>query len=170
MGYTWDDIDFAKKTLSVNKQAVKRNQGAGVRKTVGQCPSWYFTTPKTASSLRTIPFGTTLYEALKAEHASQIKNEAAYGGSYTIQVLKKETDEKGNGIYRIVPVQKCAANQLPRTRLVCVDKKGQYTSTDSFKYCSRVIHNELQLAFDYHSLRHTHATMLVEAGELLPVK
>ena len=40
----------------------------------------------------------------------------------------------------------------------------QYTSTDSFKYCSRVIHNELQLAFDYHSLRHTHATMLIEAG------
>ena len=79
-------------------------------------------------------------------------------------MLKKETDEKGNDMYRIVPVQKCAASQLPRTRLVCIDKNGQYTSTDSFKYCSRVIHNELQLAFDYHSLRHTHATMLIEAG------
>ena len=42
---------------------------------------------------------------------------------------------------------------------------GQYTSTDSFKYCSRIIHNELGLAFDYHPLRHTtHATMLIEAG------
>lgn len=29
---------------------------------------------------------------------------------------------------------------------------------------SRVIHHEVQLAFDYHSLRHTHATMLIEAG------
>lgn len=32
------------------------------------------------------------------------------------------------------------------------------------QFCSRVIHRELQLACDYHSLRHTHATMLIEAG------
>jgi site-specific recombinase XerD len=38
------------------------------------------------------------------------------------------------------------------------------TSTDSFKYCSRVIHHEMHLAFDYHSLRHTHATLLIESG------
>lgn len=167
---TWNDIDFAKRTLSVNKQIVKRNFGADVRKAAGQkgkreqCSSWYFTTPKTASSLRIIPFGATLYDALKAEYALQMKNEIKYGEAYTIQVLKKETDEKGNDMYRVVPVQKCAGSQLPRTRLVCVDKNGQYTSTDSFKYCSRVIHNELQIAFDYHSLRHTHATMLIEAG------
>lgn len=30
--------------------------------------------------------------------------------------------------------------------------------------CSRVIHHELHIAFDYHSLQHTHATMLIEAG------
>ena len=54
--------------------------------------------------------------------------------------------------------------QLPRVRMVCVAENGQYTSTDSFKYCSRVIHSELQLAFDYHSLRHTHATLLIEDG------
>lgn len=38
------------------------------------------------------------------------------------------------------------------------------TSTDSFKYCSRIVHKELLLAFDYHSLRHTHATLLIESG------
>lgn len=38
------------------------------------------------------------------------------------------------------------------------------TTSDSFKYCNRVIHHELQLPFDYHSLRHTHATKLIEAG------
>lgn len=27
-----------------------------------------------------------------------------------------------------------------------------------------MIHKELQLAFDYHSLRHTHATILIESG------
>ena len=34
----------------------------------------------------------------------------------------------------------------------------------SFKYCSRIIHHEMHLAFDYHSLRHTHATLLIESG------
>ena len=64
----------------------------------------------------------------------------------------------------IVPMQKCVEIQLQRVNLICISENGQYTSTDSFKYCSRVIHKELRLAFDYHSLRHTHATMLIEAG------
>ncbi len=42
---------------------------------------------------------------------------------------------------------------------------GEYISTDSFKYPSRIIHHKLGIeTFDYHSLRHTHATMLIEAG------
>ena len=42
---------------------------------------------------------------------------------------------------------------------------GEYISTDSFKYPSRIIHYKLGFdKFDYHSLRHTHATMLIEAG------
>ena len=167
---TWDDIDFEKRTLSVNKQVVKRNFGADVRKVVEkkgkkeQRSSWYFTTPKTEASARTIPFGDTLYQALKQEKTEQMKNEMKYGEFYTIHVLKKEIDEKGNDMFRIVPVQKCVESQLQRVRLICVAENGQYTSTDSFKFCSRVIHRELQLAFDYHSLRHTHATLLIESG------
>ena len=65
---------------------------------------------------------------------------------------------------RIVPIQKCVESPLQRVNLVCIAENGQYTSTDSFKYCSRVVHKELQLAFDYHSLRHTHATLLIETG------
>lgn len=167
---TWDDIDFEKRTLSVNKQIVKRNFGADVRKVVEKKgkkelrSSWYFTTPKTTASVRTVPFGETLYQALKHEKAEQLKNELQYGEYYTIHVMKKEVDEKGNDMIRVVPVQKCIDSQLQRVRLICVTENGQYTSTDSFKFCSRVIHRELQLAFDYHSLRHTHATMLIEAG------
>lgn len=167
---TWDDIDFEKRTLSVNKQIVKRNFGADVRKVVEKKgkkelrSSWYFTTPKTPASVRTVPFGETLYQALKHEKAEQLKNELKYGEYYTIHVMKKEVDEKGNDMIRVVPIQKCIDSQLQRVRLICVAENGQYTSTDSFKFCSRVIHRELQLAFDYHSLRHTHATMLIEAG------
>ncbi len=167
---TWDDIDFDKKTLSVNKQVVKRNFGADVRKVVEktgkkeQRSSWYFGTPKTSTSVRTISFGETLCQVLKAEYIQQKKNELKYGEYYTIHVLKKEMDEKGNDMLRIVPIQKCVESQLQRVHLICIAENGQYTSTDSFKFCSRVIHKELQLAFDYHSLRHTHATLLIESG------
>ena len=35
----------------------------------------------------------------------------------------------------------------------------------SFRYCTRVVHYELGIPeFDYHSLRHTHATILIENG------
>lgn len=167
---TWDDIDLENKTLSVNKQIVKRNFGADVRKVVEQKgkreqrSSWYFTTPKTPASVRTVPFGDTLYNALKQEKTTQMRNEMKYGEYYTVHVLKKEVDEKGNDMMRVVPVQKCVDSKLQRTRLICIAENGQYTSTDSFKYCARIIHSELQLAFDYHSLRHTHATLLIESG------
>ena len=167
---TWDDIDLENKTLTVNKQVLKRNFGADVRKAASikgkkeLRSSWYFGSPKTGSSVRTIKFGESLYKALRQEKAAQLKNELKYGEYYTIHVLKKEIDEKGADMFRIVPLQKCVETQLPRVNLVCIAENGEYTSTDSFKYCSRVIHNSLKLAFDYHSLRHTHATMLVEAG------
>ena len=48
--------------------------------------------------------------------------------------------------------------QLPKTDMICVRENGQYVSTDSFKYPSRVIHTELKIAFTFHSLRHTFAT------------
>lgn len=167
---TWDDIDLENRTLTVNKQVIKRNFGAEVRKVVEKKgkkemrSSWYFTSPKTEGSNRTIPFGQALYEALKAEKLAQQKNELKYGEYYTIHVLKKEVDEKGNDMFRIVPLQKCVGYDLPRTRLICVAENGQFTSTDSFKYASRIIHHELKIGFDYHSLRHTHATMLIEGG------
>ena len=167
---TWDDINLENRTLTVNKQVLKRNFGAEVRKVVEKKgkkemrSSWYFTSPKTEGSNRTIPFGQALYEALKAEKLAQQKNELKYGEYYTIHVLKKEVDEKGNDMFRIVPLQKCVGYDLPRTRLICIAENGQYTSTDSFKYASRIIHHELKIGFDYHSLRHTHATMLIEGG------
>lgn len=167
---TWDDIDFEKRTIHINKQVVKRNFGADVRKAVEKTgkkelrSSWYFGSPKTATSNRTVKFGETLYQVLKSEKIRQAENELKYGEYYTIHILKVEQDEKGNDIQRIVPIQKCVDSTLRRCNLICIAENGQYTSTDSFKFCSRVIHKELLLAFDYHSLRHTHATMLIEAG------
>ncbi|WP_413926647.1 tyrosine-type recombinase/integrase [Clostridioides sp. ES-S-0190-01] len=41
---------------------------------------------------------------------------------------------------------------------------GEHVTTNSLKYLSRVVNYELGIDFNFHSLRHTHATMLLENG------
>ena len=48
--------------------------------------------------------------------------------------------------------------------MICRKENGQLITSDSFKYCSRIIRNELNIPFKYHALRHTHATILTENG------
>ncbi len=166
---TWDDIDFDNKTLTVNKQVVKRNLGLDINKVTSKKrkPSlnsfWHFSKPKYGSN-RTIKIGDSLIKELKKEKTRQLKNEMLYGGHYTVIMQKIEKDEKGNNTTRLLPIQKGAESSLPRAKMICVTENGEYTSPDSFKYCSRVIHYELKLAFNYHALRHTHATLLIENG------
>ena len=155
---TWDDIDFDKSEIHVNKTIISRTRDGWKN------ASWYFGSPKTRSSKRDIKIGETLLNFLKEEKQKQEENEKLYGDLYTIHVIQNEKDEKGNPIQRICPIQKSMMSQFERVNLVCVDVNGQYTSTDSFKYCSRVINKELKITFDFHSLRHTHATMLIENG------
>lgn len=169
-GLTWDDIDLEKSELTVNKQICKRNYGVDVRKVLEQKgkkeekSSWYFSSPKTRSSARTIKIGKTLRDALEKEKLRQEENRKMYGEYYTEHYLSPEKDEKGDIIYRIMPGESTLKSPLKKVNLVCVRENGEYISTDSFKYCARVIHNELHLDFDYHSLRHTHATILIENG------
>ena len=48
-------------------------------------------------------------------------------------------------------------------RFVCIREDGTYITSRTMQHVSRVIHNALNIKdFDYHSLRHTHATVLLE--------
>lgn len=168
---TWDDIDLKNRTITVNKITVKRNFGADVRKAASkkngkklEKSSWYFGTPKTFTSNRTVKFGETLYNALVYAKKQKNINRMKYGEYFTEHYLKTETDEKGEPMQRIIPASRALQCALPSADMVCVRENGEYVSTDSFKYCARVIHYELRIAFNYHSLRHTHATFLIEAG------
>lgn len=55
-GLTWSNIYFAKKTLSVKKQITDRG---------GTVKNFQFSTPKTKSSIRTLPLNKVLLEDLK---------------------------------------------------------------------------------------------------------
>ena len=169
-GLTWDDIDFDERTLDVNKQAYKRNYGVDVRQVMKQKgkreekSAWYFGDTKTLSSTRKIKIGDTLIKELREYKAIQAQNELLYGEYYTQIFMKKETDEKGKDIYRLIEVEKSVPVGLPQANLIMRKENGQYSSSDSFKYAARVIHYDLGIAFNFHSLRHTHATTLIEGG------
>ena len=169
-GLTWEDIDFEAKTISVSRISYKRNYGfdpRNVKREKGkreEKSSWYFGDTKTKSSVRTIKIGDTLLSALKQYRRSQIAKELEYGEYYTIYYRKDEKDESGNVIHRLVPAQKLIPCSLPKVNLVMRKENGEYSSPDSFKYAARVIHHELNIQFNFHALRHTHATMLIENG------
>ncbi len=165
---TWEDIDLKAGTIDVNKLVYKRNYGIDTRNAKKQHKeeksAWYFGDTKTKASIRNIPIGATLLRALKKYRAWQLQNQILYDEYYTQIYRKEETDEKGNQIYRLIEVEKSIPIALPQVNLIMRKENGQYLSTDSFKYASRVIHYDLGIKFNFHSLRHTHATMLIEKG------
>ncbi len=91
-------------------------------------------TPKTKSSYRKIDIGDTLVAILKKHNLYQKENKLRYGSYYT------DSD------------------------FICTKENGELVTTDSLKYLSRVVNYELKIPFNFHSLRHTHATMLIENG------
>ena len=139
---TWEDIDFENNEIKISKSINRLPNG-----------NWGFGFPKTKSSVRTVKFGETLCALLKREKRRQNENILRYGEFYTFHELNDS---------RLIPARHGAV------KLLCVNEDGSFVTTDSFKYCSRVIHHELKIEFDFHSLRHTHATILVENGA--PIK
>ena len=50
-------------------------------------------------------------------------------------ILQQAQEILRNTLFPMFPITDCP---LQRIRLVCIDENGQYSSTDSFKYCSRI--------------------------------
>lgn len=142
---TWSDIDFDKNTLSINRQ-IQWNEK-------DKC--WYFSNPK-YDSYRTIDIDKSFMELLSRALFSQKRAMEYYGDNYIYLYVDKNrvlnTERKGEKIY-----------------LVNVRANGTLISPRTMQYVSSVIHHKLNYSeFDFHSFRHTHATMLAENG--VPMK
>ena len=161
-GLTWDNIDLENRMITVDHQITlhenkpqEKNEPLHV---------WHISYTKKTGSNRVIPFGETLCRALKIEKTTQAKNEMRLGGRYIIQVAEKRLSKRGDELLKIASSPKEEAPALPRVRMVCVDSLGCHTTPFQFRHCARVINKELGIEFDYHTLRHTHATILIESG------
>ena len=170
-GLTWDCVDFENNEITVNKQIVKRNHDLDVRKVKQvkgrkeEKSTWYFQSTKTETSNRTIKVSKVLMDELRKFKKWQLENEMQYGEYYQELYIKPVTDEKGETIQRIVQIEKGIPCNLEKANLVMRKENGEYSSVDTFKFVARVIHYKMGYQeFDYHSLRHTHATMLIESG------
>lgn len=146
-GLTWDCIDFAASTLTVKQQVLwhdrDRRTGAG--------GYWYFSAPK-YDSIRTIELSHDVMAALERERERQVKSRALCGDLYMRQFRDETGRLNTNGDGQEV-------------KLVMIRDDGTYISSHTMQHVSQVAKRELGFQkFDYHSLRHTHATMLAEKG------
>lgn len=125
LGLTWDNIDFKKKTLTVNKILTDSKDGL------------VLSSPKTESSVRIIKMTTDVIEVLKIYKAHQKEMKQIYGDYYYTEA---------DFVY-------CRDNGTP------ISPNNSFTS--SFRH---FVKQHVPFSVRFHDLRHTHATLMLEAG------
>ena len=175
-GLTWDCVDFENKKITVNKIVKKIEKDGKVssagkaRGTKGKASTrWYLGECKTTSSYRTIDIGDTLANALTEYKAWQEENQKEYEQYYAKHYLKDEITEANKKVKLVVPIRDIDIEMpLEKTDFVFVRENGDYSGSDTVRHASKVINYELGIQYNFHAWRHTHATLLIEAGT--PVK
>lgn len=143
---TWDDVDFDKKTLTIDKQV----QWMCFDEETDKEKFWTITSTKYNSN-RIIYLDSFTLNVLRKKKLKKMKMKLGYGEYYTF--MKKNEKNQINEIEGEI------------IDLINVRENGTYLHPRVMQHCSRVIHYDLGFKeFDFHSLRHTHTTMLLEAG------
>lgn len=117
---------------------------------------WYYRPPK-YDSVRTIKILPEYEKILKAEIHERKKNMLQYG-PYFIR-----TYQMNDGLIFQAPADvKIVGKEIMP---ISARESGELLTPHSFKYCAKVIHEELGNPFFHsHCLRHTHGTLLAENG------
>lgn len=149
-GLFWSDIDFDKKTLTVNRQVQDVNK------------QWVFTRPK-YDSTRTISLDDSTLELLKRERERQINSKEVFKEDkkqlYVVRDSKKKNIESGY-------ISEVGTEKID---MIMQRLDGSYIQPRIMQHTSRIIHgygkdDVISADFDFHSLRHTHASKLIESG------
>lgn len=146
-GLTWDCVDLENLEITINKQIQWRDRD----RNTGKSGYWYFSPPK-YNSVRTIKIPQDLADLLRREKDRQEQAVEQYEELYTYNYIDEHNvlNSEGHG---------------EKIDLVMIRLDGSYIVSRNTKYVSRVARKELGIEkFDFHSLRHTHATMLAELG------
>lgn len=141
IGLTWDDIDFQKRTLTVNKTLEYRHSRG----------TWVAGPPKTVASYRTIPLTDRAYDILKEIYDEKDTRKLSNELTQTLYYLDKLTGiEKPLAMKNLVFIN---------FRTGMPNKNSSY-DTHLYKLCEEAGIKR----FCMHALRHTYATRAVERG------
>lgn len=168
---TWEDIDLEAKTLTVNRQIQWQEDGtrsaSDKMMNNGTAESgegfWYFTNPK-YNSFRKIDLSDDIVRLLREEKRRQEAMKVYYGEHYnsysaTYPLAFGGVNNPANSVPN--PIEKKASGNT--INFLCVRKDGTYISLRTMQHTSNVIHRDIYPDFKFHSLRHTHASILYSA-------
>ncbi|MCI1999593.1 MAG: site-specific integrase [Clostridia bacterium] len=141
---TWPDIDMDNRIIHVSKQL---NLYKG---------KYMFAEPKTQTSNRDIFFGETLFQYFKTLKKQQAESRLKYGEYYIMNVIN-ENNTITPAYANSVAGKKCAD-------FVVCQQGGKFYHSKELQHYDGQISDILGYKFSFHCLRHTHATMLLEAG------
>lgn len=139
MGLRWRDVNFEKKTISINKQLLYQDS------------RWCFCPLKTKNSYRIINISDNFVRFLKELKEAQIRNKKLYGEGYKRNFITER-------------LYKNKETYLEVNDLINVKENGEMMTHNSIKFLSRIIRDDLHIPFKFHNLRHTYATILAESG------
>lgn len=151
-GLTWEDIDFSDMTIRVNKSMFYNTE----------LKQWELGKPK-GGKPRTVDFGETLLKLLKAERKKQLQMKMLLGESYlTIYYILEDVDSQKHIVL-------CNERKDDATLIefVCRKDDGDILTNQTLKYLAKKVTNKLKFNFNFHMLRHTHATILIENGAIM---
>lgn len=149
-GLEWDAVDLENATIDIHQamlQFSKKKRQEDQKRGSSVKPSYnadgkarrgkvgFEIGPlKTGASYRKILIGQSLVDLLKKKRKDQMAQKLRYGKFYH------------------------------DSNFVCTKENGDPMTPNSIKYHADKIQRDLGFPFDFHSLRHTHATMLLENG------
>ena len=168
-GLTWDCVDFEKKTITINKNIIKKNKyGKPKKYTITKGHSvevWFYGSCKNPQSNRVISIGDTLVKALKEFKKEQQEYKKYYGDAYLKHYEKKTINEYTNRPEtKIVSAPVELELDLQEAKLVFVKPNGQFRGTESTRNAFKIINYEMGIPCRFHDFRDTHATRLIEQG------
>lgn len=138
-GLRWEDIDFEKKTIKVNKQLLFQDK------------KWCFCPLKTINAYRSVNITESFCNYLRKLKEEQEKSKEIYGDGYKRNFVTNRLERNKEKLLEI-------------TDFVNVKVNGEMLTTNSIKFMSRIFKNDLGLDFRFHNLRHTYATINAENG------
>ena len=138
-GLQWSDVDFEEKKIKVHKQLLFQDK------------KWCFCPLKTKNAYRSVNITDSFCNYLIKLKETQDESRKLYGDGY----------KRNFATDRLIRNKE---NLMEITDFVNVKVNGEMLTTNSIKFLSRTIKNDLGIQFKFHNLRHTYATILAESG------